>query len=126
MKLHPNFIKILVKEILNKNNTIGFQENPDIIQLSIKVSESSWDNKSFTIIPQGDNLILGKRYGEMIGLSGQQARDIVSALNKRKSFFDCDINNKTFYEGFEKQMLDMEIEEQLGGSDEDQSNIKKD
>jgi hypothetical protein len=126
MKLHPNFIKILVKEILNKNNTISFQENPDIIQLSIKVSESSWDNKSFTIIPQGDNLILGKRYGEMIGLSGQQSKDVLTALNKRKSFFDCDINNKTFYEGFEKQMLDMEIEEQLGGSDEDQSNIKKD
>jgi len=126
MKLHPNFIKILVKGILDKNNTIGFQENPDIVQLSIKVNESSWDNKYFTIIPQGDHLILGKRYGEMIGLSGQQSKDILNALNKRKSFFDCDINNKMFYEGFEKQMLDMEIEEQLGGSDEDQSNIKKD
>ena len=61
----------------------------------------------------------------MIGFKGQQAKDIIDALNKRKDYFDCDIN-KTYYEGFEKQMLDMEVEDALGGNDENQSDIKKD
>lgn len=126
MKLHPNFMKILVNAILDKKNPVIFKENPDIIELSIKTNDNSWDNKVFTIIPQNDNIILGKRYGDTIGLSGQQAKDIMNALNKRRDYFDYDINNKTYYEGFEKQMLDMEVEDALGGNDENQSDIKKD
>ena len=126
MKLHPNFIKILVNAILDKNNVATFKENPDIIELSVKINDRSWDNKVFIIIPQNDKIILGKRYGDLIGLDIQQSKDIVNALNKRKDYLDCDVNNKTYYEGFEKQMLDMEIENTLGGNDEDQSDIKKD
>ena len=110
--VNEHFIDIICEKILDEQNKVLRSTLPSFIKLTLYVS--SYNSKDLLLIPHGDRYDMVKNYTtDMVALTVEQSAKITKAINARDSAFNIKPINKDLYEGFEKEMLDREMEDQL-------------
>ena len=123
--LEDTYIQVLCDKIKCETTNVIISISPPFIKLKLNAAKIFTTRDLFLF--ESNNLYsIYKTYSDPIGMSEAQTDKIRKAIQNRigkdnKTYIPSD-----FYDDLKQEMLDLEIEKQLGGNDEDQGDIKKD